>query len=61
MESVQKHDVSRDIRIYHDSVDISVAMLHRDDYGVINVRVDFDGVLIEKGNVNLRFLSHSLR
>lgn len=46
--------------IYQNSLDILVAMLHGDDQGVIIVRIDSDGILVEKYDVNFCFPSHAL-
>lgn len=46
--------------IYQNSLDILVVTLYSDDQGVIIIRIDSDGILLEKGDVSLWFPLHAL-
>lgn len=60
MEGVPELDVNRAARVYQDSLDIQVSMLDNDDQGAIIARIESDGVLFGKGDVNSCFPSCAL-
>lgn len=61
LKGVPEQDVSKDNRVYQNAYDVTVFMLHSDDQMIIIVRVEAEGVLLEKDDINPRFPSRISR
>lgn len=60
MEGAQKKDIDGASRIYQNSLDIPFAMLHRDDQGIIIMRVYSEASSLDKVMLTLVFPSVSI-
>lgn len=61
LKGAPEQDISKDNRVYQNASDVPISMLHSDDQMIIIARVEAEGVLLEKYDINPRFPSRISR